>query len=230
MNDQQFNPQENTPHSSYNPNPGNPNPNAGAQQQAGGSNPHGNPNTNHPNAGNPNTGNPNPGQQSHQSYPGQQPPPDPQKMAEDQFAYELEQAYAEYERITASADNIGKRDEVKSDVVDSIKKTAKAKLERKIAEATERFSARTAQQGFTNAYPNFQGKPHPSSKVYRADNDKMIAGVCGGLAEFFGIDSTWVRLFFVLTTCFYLTGLLAYIVLSVILPVKTSTGEFRKMF
>jgi phage shock protein PspC (stress-responsive transcriptional regulator) len=224
MNEQQFNPQENAQHSSYNPNPGNPDPNAGAQQQAGGYNPQGNPNP-----GNPNAGNPNPGQQSH--YSGQQPPPDPQKMAEDQFANELKQAYAEYERVTASADSIGKRDEIKPEVVENIKKSAKAKLERKIAEATERFSARTAGQGFANAYANYhQGKSYPSTKVYRSGHDKMIAGVCGGLAEFFGIDSTWVRLFFVLTTCFYLVGLIAYIVLSVILPVKTSTGEFRKMF
>lgn len=217
MNDQQFNPQENAQHSSYNPNQGNPNPNAG-QQQTGGFN----------SQGGPNPGGPNPGQQS--QYPGQQPPPDPQKMAEDQFANELKQAYAEYERVTESAESIGKRDEIKPEVVENIKKSAKAKLERKIAEATERFSARTAGQGFSNAYANYQGKAHPSSKVYRSDQDKMIAGVCGGLAEFFGIDSTWVRLFFVLTTCFYLVGLLAYIVLSIILPVKTSTGEFRKMF
>ncbi|ACB84584.1 PspC domain-containing protein [Natranaerobius thermophilus] len=37
-----------------------------------------------------------------------------------------------------------------------------------------------------------------SKKLYRSDSDKMIAGVCGGFAEFFNIDSTVIRLAFVL--------------------------------
>ncbi|HZX47134.1 MAG TPA: PspC domain-containing protein [Clostridia bacterium] len=37
-------------------------------------------------------------------------------------------------------------------------------------------------------------------KLYRSQTDKMIAGVCGGIAEYFGIDSTLVRLGWVLFT------------------------------
>ena len=57
-------------------------------------------------------------------------------------------------------------------------------------------------------------------KLYRSRKDKMIAGVCGGLAEYFGIDPVIVRL---ITLVFALTagsGLLAYLILWVVVPVN----------
>lgn len=57
-------------------------------------------------------------------------------------------------------------------------------------------------------------------KLYRSENEKMLAGVCGGIAEYFNIDPTIVRLVFVL---FGLsgTGLLAYIIAVAVIPVET---------
>lgn len=57
-------------------------------------------------------------------------------------------------------------------------------------------------------------------KLYVSQTDKKIAGVCGGLAEYFNIDSTIVRLIFVV---FGLTGsgILAYIIAMVIMPTDT---------
>ena len=58
----------------------------------------------------------------------------------------------------------------------------------------------------------------PYKKLTRSRKDKMIAGVCGGLAEFFNIDPSWVRLFFIL---FFLLGgcsLLVYLVMWVVVP------------
>lgn len=57
-------------------------------------------------------------------------------------------------------------------------------------------------------------------KLYRSRTDATIAGVCGGLAVFFGIDSTWVRLLFILF--FFLGGsaLLVYLVMWVIVPLE----------
>jgi len=57
-------------------------------------------------------------------------------------------------------------------------------------------------------------------KLYRSRVDSKIAGVCGGLGEHFGIDSTWVRLIFVLF--FFLGGsaLLLYLILWVIVPLQ----------
>ncbi len=57
-------------------------------------------------------------------------------------------------------------------------------------------------------------------KLYRSRKDRMIAGVCGGLAEYFQIDSTWVRLIFLLFLLFGGTALLVYIVMWAVVPLK----------
>lgn len=61
------------------------------------------------------------------------------------------------------------------------------------------------------------------TRLTRTSNDKMLAGVCGGLARYFGIDSTIVRLVFVLAV---LSGLspLVYVVLWVVMPQDFSTS------
>ena len=57
-------------------------------------------------------------------------------------------------------------------------------------------------------------------KLYRSVTDKMVGGVCGGLAEYFAIDPVIVRLIFVLAVIFGGSGILAYIILWVIIPQK----------
>lgn len=57
-------------------------------------------------------------------------------------------------------------------------------------------------------------------RLTRSTTDHMIAGVCGGLADYFGIDATIVRLAFVLFEVLTAGagGILAYIVLWIIMP------------
>ena len=58
-------------------------------------------------------------------------------------------------------------------------------------------------------------------KLYRSTDDKMIAGVCGGLAEYFGIDSTVVRLIAVLLLLpGGGPGFIPYVVLWAVVPEK----------
>jgi len=57
-------------------------------------------------------------------------------------------------------------------------------------------------------------------KLYRSVTDKMLAGVCGGLAEYFAIDPVIIRLIFVLAVIFGGSGILAYIILWIVIPVK----------
>ncbi len=56
-------------------------------------------------------------------------------------------------------------------------------------------------------------------KLTRSKN-RMIAGVCGGLAEYFGIDATLTRIAYVLISILSAAfpGLLAYIILMIIIP------------
>lgn len=65
--------------------------------------------------------------------------------------------------------------------------------------------------------------PEPTyKKLYRSRKNRMIAGVCGGLADYFDIDPTWVRLIFVFL--FFVGGaaLLAYVILWIIVPLDNT--------
>ena len=55
-------------------------------------------------------------------------------------------------------------------------------------------------------------------KLQRSQTDKYVAGVCGGLAEYFDIDPVWVRLAFVVAALMALGGVVIYIVLWFIMP------------
>ena len=55
-------------------------------------------------------------------------------------------------------------------------------------------------------------------KLYKSSTDKKLAGVCGGLAEYFNIDSTLVRLGWVVFGLLGGSGLLAYIIAAIIMP------------
>ncbi len=58
-----------------------------------------------------------------------------------------------------------------------------------------------------------------SRKLYRSRTNRMIAGVCSGLAEFFGIDPTVVRLVFVAGTLLgFGSFILIYLVLFIVVP------------
>ena len=54
-------------------------------------------------------------------------------------------------------------------------------------------------------------------RLYRS-NDKMVAGVCAGIAEYFDIDPTLIRLGWVVLTFIGFSGLLAYIIAAIIIP------------
>ena len=55
-------------------------------------------------------------------------------------------------------------------------------------------------------------------KLYRSKSNRVIAGVCGGVAKYFNMDPTIVRVLTVLLTLFVGGGLLAYIVCALIMP------------
>ena len=54
--------------------------------------------------------------------------------------------------------------------------------------------------------------------LYKSKTKKMIAGVCGGIAEYFGIDPTLVRLGFVALSFLFGGGVLVYIIAAIIMP------------
>lgn len=58
-------------------------------------------------------------------------------------------------------------------------------------------------------------------RLYRANKkDSMIGGVCAGIGDYFDIDPTLVRLFWILLLFGFGTGILLYIILWIIVPRK----------
>ena len=62
----------------------------------------------------------------------------------------------------------------------------------------------------------------PDGQLMRSKNDRMIAGVCGGLAKWLGWDPTAVRVIYVLASIFSapFPGTIVYIILALIMPVE----------
>jgi len=58
-----------------------------------------------------------------------------------------------------------------------------------------------------------------NKKLYRSNN-RMLAGVCGGVAEYFGVDATLIRLAYVLLSVFTVAfpGIIVYILAAIIIP------------
>ena len=63
----------------------------------------------------------------------------------------------------------------------------------------------------------------PPKRLTRSSTDKKIAGVCGGLAEYFDIDATIVRVLWILAVFFAGTGILVYIILWIVLPIAPTS-------
>ena len=55
-------------------------------------------------------------------------------------------------------------------------------------------------------------------KLYRSQDERMIAGVCGGLGEYLGIDPTIIRLIFVVATIWGGAGALVYLIMLLVVP------------
>lgn len=61
--------------------------------------------------------------------------------------------------------------------------------------------------------------PKPVKRLYRSRQDRIIAGVCGGLAEYFAIDPIWTRLAFILLFFIGGSALIIYLIMWLIVPV-----------
>ena len=60
-------------------------------------------------------------------------------------------------------------------------------------------------------------------KLYLSDTDKKLCGVCGGIAEYFEVDTTLIRLAWVMLSLFSagFPGIIAYIIACMVIPKKT---------
>jgi len=60
--------------------------------------------------------------------------------------------------------------------------------------------------------------PQAPKRLYRSRSERMIAGVCGGIAAYFGVDPTLVRILALATFLIPGSGVIAYLIAWVIVP------------
>ena len=61
-----------------------------------------------------------------------------------------------------------------------------------------------------------------SRRLYRSKTDRMIWGVCGGLAKYFDVDPVIIRLIFIISLFLSGAGIIAYIILAIVVPSESS--------
>jgi len=67
-------------------------------------------------------------------------------------------------------------------------------------------------------------------KLYRSRTERMVAGVCGGIAEYYGVDPTLIRLLAVLATVVSFGGaLVAYLIMSIVVPESPDPGATQEV-
>ena len=81
----------------------------------------------------------------------------------------------------------------------------------------------TSQSQSTSA-DTAQTLPPNRDKLFRDNNDKILGGVCGGLAHYLKVDPAIIRVAFALATIGWGTGVILYILLWIILPSRSLTG------
>ncbi len=66
-------------------------------------------------------------------------------------------------------------------------------------------------------------------RLYKIEKGKKLDGVCGGIAEYFDIDPTLIRLVWILfTACSFGSGIIAYIIAAIVMPRKTEIEIIEK--
>ncbi len=80
-----------------------------------------------------------------------------------------------------------------------------------------------------NSPPRSDQAPRRARKLYRNPDDKIIFGVCSGLAAYFGMDVVFVRLLFIAVTLMGGSGILIYLILFIIMPEAKTTTEKMAM-
>jgi len=101
------------------------------------------------------------------------------------------------------------------------------------ASVREQLGGEQKQQSYSSSSSQTQSESAGSvrpERFYRDENNKLLGGVCAGLANYFGIDKLVVRILFIIFTFGFGFGFIAYLILWVAIPSSASTtiGSVRK--
>jgi phage shock protein C len=68
------------------------------------------------------------------------------------------------------------------------------------------------------------GAMDPTRKLYRSRTNRQVAGVCGGLGQYFNVDVTLIRVLFIVLAVFGGAGILIYLAMWIIVPREPAVG------
>jgi phage shock protein PspC (stress-responsive transcriptional regulator) len=93
----------------------------------------------------------------------------------------------------------------------------------------EEFEGEEAKEATKTEETKFTSEFSGEKRLYRDMDDKVVSGVCSGLANYFGIkDPVWIRLLFILAVFAGMSGVLLYFILMIIVPeAKTSAQKLQ---
>ena len=94
--------------------------------------------------------------------------------------------------------------------------------------ASTGYTGGGSQAGSSQQEGSFQETAQEPRRLYRAENDKILGGVCAGLANYLKIDPAIMRIIFVLMLFGGGAGFLLYIILWVVLPTRSLPANARK--
>lgn len=149
-------------------------------------------------------------------------------------AYEKLQQYIQQLRQHFASEE--SREEILNDIEGRIAELLHEKLQRGIAAITEVeleeiITSIGRPEDFSdsaepNASSGYAQATHQQKRLYRDTDDKVLGGVCSGVASYFGIDPTIVRLLFaIITFGGFGTGFLIYLALWILLPKQSLRGR-----
>lgn len=93
----------------------------------------------------------------------------------------------------------------------------------------EDFAGDKAQEGETKKEQPSYSTSNKRRRVFRDPDNKILGGVCSGIANYFNIDPLWLRLTLVVSVFAFGTGFLLYIVLWIVIPQAKTAGEKLEM-
>ena len=64
-------------------------------------------------------------------------------------------------------------------------------------------------------------------RLYRSRTNKVFAGVCGGVGEYFNVDPVIIRILMVILTCFFCSGVIIYIAAIFIIPLPVQSMNYN---
>ena len=78
----------------------------------------------------------------------------------------------------------------------------------------------------TNPYPRYQGPPYPTPrKLERSRSNRVLGGVCGGIAQYFNMDPTLVRLLTAVTAFIFGVPIILYLIALFLMPEEEDTSK-----